>query len=120
MTAMAAQREKARSEPRPADPIEGMRRMADAATASGDALHKFVDAAQPLYASLTDEQKHRLPLLMHGTRGRAQSMAERMRRWWDGGPRREGFNGPRDERRDGRPDRDNRRPAAAAPDGEKL
>jgi len=58
-----------RAQPRPADPIEGMRRMADAATARGDALHKIVDAAQPLYASLSDDQKRRLPMLMRGMRG---------------------------------------------------
>ena len=50
---------------RPADRLDAMRRMADHASARGEAMRKFVDAAQPLYASLSDDQKRRLPMLMH-------------------------------------------------------
>ncbi len=85
MTRMQAMREQARSQPRPADPIEGMRRMADAAAARGEVLHKIVEAAQPLYASLSDDQKRRLPLLMRGPRGDREPMR---------GPRMGGDMGP--------------------------
>ena len=54
---------------RPADPIEGLRRGADAATARGEMMRKLADAAQPLYATLSDEQKGRLPRLLHGMGG---------------------------------------------------
>ena len=66
MTKLGELREKSRSAVRPADPVEGMSRMAEAALVRGEALKKIADAAKPLYATLTDEQKHRLPLLMHG------------------------------------------------------
>ena len=66
---MGGMLDKAKAAGRPADPVEGMRRMADMATARGEGLRKLADAAQPLYASLSDEQKKRLPRLMHGWRG---------------------------------------------------
>ena len=69
MKKIADLRERTRAAARPADPIEGMSRMAEAALVRGEALKKISDAAKPLYASLTDEQKRRLPLLMHGGRG---------------------------------------------------
>ena len=85
---------------RPTDPIAHLRRMADLASARGDALHKIVDAAQPLFATLTDEQKHRLPLLIHGSPGgHFGAMRERMQGMWNGddrGPGRRG--GPDGER----------------------
>jgi hypothetical protein len=61
---------------------EGMTKIALRRRAEGMALHadtmrKVADAAQPLYASLTAEQKHRLPLLLHGHHG----MMERARDW---------------------------------------
>ena len=63
------QRQKAAQEGRPADPVERLQRAADAATARGATLHKLADAARPLWASLSDDQKRRLPVLMHGMRG---------------------------------------------------
>jgi hypothetical protein len=79
---------------KPADPVARMRRLADMASARGDALHKIVDAAQPLYASLSDDQKRRLPLLMHGPNGgRFAAMHERMREHMRGGDRRGGRGG---------------------------
>lgn len=62
---MDALREKARNEPRPADPIAWLQRASEKATARGETLKKLADAAAPLYAALTDEQKHRLPILLH-------------------------------------------------------
>ena len=49
---MSEQHEKTRAAGKPADPIEGMRRMADNALVRGQALRKLSDAAGPLYAAL--------------------------------------------------------------------
>lgn len=46
------------------NPVEHIRRAADAATTRGKDLHKLADAAEPLWASLSDDQKRRLPELM--------------------------------------------------------
>lgn len=69
------QRQKAAQAGRPTDPVERLQRAADAASARGDALHKLADAARPLWASLSDDQKHRLPMLMHGMQGRNGAQA---------------------------------------------
>jgi len=50
----------------PEDLIERLRQRADAMTTSAANLKKLADAAQPLYQSLTDDQKHRLVFLMRG------------------------------------------------------
>lgn len=61
--------DKAREE-QPKDPIEGMKRRAEGQIARGEAMKKVADAAAPLYATLTTEQKDRLPRLMRpGMRG---------------------------------------------------
>ncbi len=66
---MSDARDKARDE-RPKDPIEGMKRRAEMQIARGEATKKVADAAAPLYAALTTEQKERLPRLMRpGMRG---------------------------------------------------
>jgi zinc resistance-associated protein len=52
----------------PVDPIQRLRDRADAMTKSAANLKKLADAAQPLYESLTDDQKHRLVFLAHGLR----------------------------------------------------
>jgi zinc resistance-associated protein len=52
----------------PADPVAGLRTMADRLTSTGDALRKVADAAAPLYATLAEDQKRRLPILLHGLR----------------------------------------------------
>jgi hypothetical protein len=72
----AAQREAMRSEPRPADPVQRLERMSERTIARGQALKKLADAAGPLYATLTDAQKHRLPLLMGGMHHRFAMMHE--------------------------------------------
>ena len=51
------------SAPRP-DAIQRLRRGADAMAARSAALKKFADAAEPLYSSLDEGQKHRFALLM--------------------------------------------------------
>jgi zinc resistance-associated protein len=84
-------RDKREAAGRPKDPIDGMQRMAQASIARGEAMKKVADAAAPLYAALTPEQKERLPALAH------PGMRQRMGTWmrdhgmhfgWgrDGGP----------------------------------
>ncbi|MGO8952400.1 MAG: Spy/CpxP family protein refolding chaperone [Rhodomicrobium sp.] len=57
----AARREHAKTE----DAIAKLRARADAMTQRAADLKKLADAAEPLYRSLSDEQKHRLHFLMH-------------------------------------------------------
>ena len=54
------------------DPIAKMRKKADFMTERGAFLRAFADAAAPLFASLTEEQKRRAILLMQ--RGRSDVM----------------------------------------------
>ena len=68
-------RDKSDAAGKPADPIQGMQRMAQAQIARGESLKKVADAAAPLYAALTPEQKARLPQLSH------PGMRERMGMW---------------------------------------
>ncbi len=98
----AEMRAKMQAQGRPADPVDGMRRMADASTARGELMRKIVDAAQPLYASLSDAQKSRLTVLMHPPRSRIAQMRDHFRGMWNG-------DRGRDDRRGmGRPDMDPR------------
>jgi len=55
-------------EDRPTDPVAILRRISENQSARGAALKSLADAAAPLYASLSEEQKHRLPLLSFGLR----------------------------------------------------
>jgi|SRR5579883_466448 len=52
-----------RDEIKSEDAIARLRRWADALTQRANELKKLADAAQPLYQSLTEEQKHRLRYL---------------------------------------------------------
>lgn len=65
---IATQRAARRDGPRPADPVAWLQRVSDNALARGEALKKLADAAAPLYAALNDDQKHRLPFLLHAAR----------------------------------------------------
>jgi hypothetical protein len=47
------------------DPVERMARMGEQMTQRGTAMVKVATAARPLYASLSDDQKRRLRMLMH-------------------------------------------------------
>jgi len=88
-TQMIEHRRALMSEGPPPNPVEGLRRLADQANATGDSLRKIADAAQPLYATLSEDQKRRLPILLHGFRpapmmvpgrmGRADPMREPVR-----------------------------------------
>lgn len=59
------QRQQFREEEHPHDPIARLQLRGDNMIARGQALKKIADAAAPLYAKLSDAQKHRLPILMH-------------------------------------------------------
>ena len=61
---MSELRDKRQTADRAADPIERMRRQADEMSARADAMRNVATAAQPLYATLNDDQKRRLPMLM--------------------------------------------------------
>lgn len=65
---IAGEREKARSEGRPVDPIARLQRISANQIERGEALKKLADAAAPLYSALNDDQKHRLPILLRATR----------------------------------------------------
>jgi zinc resistance-associated protein len=60
---MADRRKIWRDQPRPTDPVQFLKRVSEGSLARGEALKKLADAAAPLYATLNDEQKHRLPIL---------------------------------------------------------
>lgn len=51
------------NEARPSDPVERLRRRADALSAAGANLKRLADAQEPLYQSLDDSQKNRFQLL---------------------------------------------------------
>lgn len=73
---MAEQRKKWRDEPRPADPVQFLKRVSEGSLARGEALKKLADAAQPLYATLNDEQKQRLPILLEHLHPHGMHFAE--------------------------------------------
>jgi zinc resistance-associated protein len=60
--------QKFKDEPAPASLIDRLRRRGENAVARGQNLEAIADAAAPLYAILSDDQKHRLPVLMRGLR----------------------------------------------------
>jgi zinc resistance-associated protein len=64
----AAERRREHQQQHPVDLIQRLRNRADAMTSNAANLKKLADAAQPLYESLTDDQKHRLVVLVHGLR----------------------------------------------------
>jgi zinc resistance-associated protein len=75
MTRLADLRQQRRDAQRPSDMVEAMGRRAEADLTRGTAMKAIADAARPLYATLNDDQKRRLPMLMHAGR---QRMAERV------------------------------------------
>jgi len=77
---MSELRDKRQSTDRPSDPVERMRRQADDMSARADAMRNVANAAQPLYATLNDDQKRRLPMLMRmGEGGRGYEGGEHHR-----------------------------------------
>jgi zinc resistance-associated protein len=50
----------------PASLVDRLRQHGERAVARGQSLEAIANAAAPLYATLSEDQKHRLPVLMHG------------------------------------------------------
>ncbi len=50
------------------NPVDRLEKHSEAITARGQALKKIADAAKPLYATLNDAQKERLPILLRAIR----------------------------------------------------
>jgi zinc resistance-associated protein len=72
------------------DPVAKLRRQADRLTERAAFMREFADAAAPLYASLSEDQKRRALLLINRARGDMTGMGEMDRR----GLRRGGLLGP--------------------------
>jgi hypothetical protein len=86
------------SEPRPSDPVERLRRQADALTTAGTALTRLADAQEPLYNSLDEGQKRRFQALAQLLAPRHMRLAETHGRDRRGGGHHEhhrGHHGPR-------------------------
>jgi len=62
-------REQFRQQGAPENHIDRMKRAGEMLAAHGAAMTRMAEAARPLYNSLTEEQKRRLPLLMRGAGG---------------------------------------------------
>ncbi|MGB6177191.1 MAG: Spy/CpxP family protein refolding chaperone [Methylocella sp.] len=60
--------QKFKDAPAPASFVDRLRRRGENAVARGQNLEAIADAAAPLYATLSEGQKHRLPVLMHWLR----------------------------------------------------
>ncbi len=58
------QHKAAKDDASPSDPIQKLQKISAHELARGQSLKGLADAAAPFYATLTDEQKHRLPVLM--------------------------------------------------------
>jgi len=94
------QKTAAKADKTPPNPIDHMRERAEAMIERGDTLKKLVAAADPLYQSLDEAQKHRFNRLFRDAQG------ERMASRWDrhgerdgrgphrGGPDHPGQRGP--------------------------
>ena len=79
---------------KPDDPVARLRERADNMTASGAALKKIADAADPLYKTLDEGQKRRLKILTHmGHRSEGEGWRHReFERDRDGGDRDRGYD----------------------------
>lgn len=64
---MRAEYQKLREEKRPLNPIMRLKRRSANMIARGEGLNKIADAADPLYATLTEAQQHRLLILLSAT-----------------------------------------------------
>ena len=87
---MTAQQNESQDQQKPDDPVAHLRQRADSMATTAAALKKIADAADPLYKTLDDGQKHRLAVLT------------RMEGRFGGGMRHHGFGHGMD--RDGGPD----------------
>ena len=92
-----------RASPPPDDLMARMHQRADTLSANAAAFKRAVDAADPLYKTLDDNQKRRLALLTH-MGGRFDEWRHRFEQWRHGdGPRgpRDMMDGPRGPMRGG-------------------
>jgi len=62
-------------------PVEQLEKRSDALIARGRALKKIADTAGPLYATLTDAQKQRLPILLRAVRRSFMAELRHHRAW---------------------------------------
>ena len=88
MKTMMDERQKFRAAGPVTSPIDRLQRRAELLTLRGQSMQKIADAARPFYASLSDEQKNRLPILMHaGHHGWRERVGMWMRQhgWGRGG-----------------------------------
>jgi len=60
--------QKFKNDPAPANLVDRIRRRGQDEVARGKSLEAIADAAAPIYATLSEDQKHRLPVLMRGLR----------------------------------------------------
>ncbi len=65
---MKAEDNQENSQPQEQDPMVRLRQRADNMAATAAAMKKIADAADPLYKTLDEGQKRRLPFLTHGGR----------------------------------------------------
>jgi len=84
---LAKQRHERRAGPRgderAADPIERLRRRAEAMTEAAAGLKRLADATDPLYQSLNEDQKHRLLFLVRSMHGHRMAMHWREHRGFE-------------------------------------
>ena len=89
----AAADDQQKDQPAEEDPVTRLRERADNMAASATALKKIADAADPLYKTLDEAQKRRLPFLTHG--GRFGGGEGWRHRWMDRGTDGDGQGGER-------------------------
>ncbi len=73
-----------RAEGKEEDAIARLRRRADAMTAKASDIKKLADAAEPLYQSLSEDQKHRLRFLVHMAMGHHSGWRHHHGGGWNG------------------------------------
>ncbi len=90
--------------------IDRLRQRGERAVARGENLQAIANAAAPLYASLNEDQKRRLPVLLHALKPHFLDHHFAMRDggfehgdWQRGGPNKDGDPAPGDERNLDRP-----------------
>ncbi len=88
--------QKFKDAPVPASLVDRLRRRGENAVARGQNLEAIADAAAPLYATLSEDQKHRLPVLLHGLgphflQRHFAMMDDGQEFWWRRGGWNEGF-----------------------------
>ena len=86
--------QKFKDAPAPASLVDRLRRRGENAVARGQSLEALADAAAPLYATLSEDQKHRLPVLMQAFRPHFHHRRFAM---MDGGHDQWGWRGDLDE-----------------------